>query len=676
MKNDQEKEKNVSEFLKNLHEPETIPALKEDEVLVIEETVPSLGNTIEITEENKKELFPELEDKSLEKEKEPVNAVMEEKKNESPNSDEDSTITESKEQKNKNRKFIIIIIILVLLIAGLLGYIVVTGDLLGNSNEDTEVVDKDAETSIDKESDVTPEVIPTPESTPESTPEVLVGKKLNVYVSDSGNGYISIWSSAPTYNSSDIQTYTITCKTTNCTFTNNGEFYDVGVGDYVFVQDDGKTSVYDYKNDKVVNTLENIKNVYVNSRDDVSVAVLEGTNGKWGAYSPLKNKVTIPVEYSNIEEIVYYFANDTRGPGYDIVFKNNLVIEKNGKYGLVNFETGKTTLQFSYDEISCYYYQNYDGVTGNLTTSDTRYCKVKMNNEYEILIYDAVNGRVTKNANKYTEWYEILDSKYAYANQDGKLLLVDLNDFHTVTTFDDFDSSDIFYFMTNYTDDNGNNNILVQFKEPGDEYVCVEYYYNEVTKKSTKKDNVECGAIAKPVLYLYPEEITEVTVNFSKENLLTTTYPKFVNEWKVTASPNGDLYDSDGKYYYGLYWEEKPTNFVDFSEGFYVDKNDAIAFLEEKLTYIGLNNKERNEFIMYWLPILESNGKSLVYFELTEEREDNNKILITPQPDSLLRMVMHVKKVDKKINIKPQQLVSFERKGFTAVEWGGYNYSK
>lgn len=109
-------------------------------------------------------------------------------------------------------------------------------------------------------------------------------------------------------------------------------------------------------------------------------------------------------------------------------------------------------------------------------------------------------------------------------------------------------------------------------------------------------------------------------------------------------------------------------------EGFYVTKDSAIDFLEDKLSIIGLNDREKNEFIMYWLPILENNGKSLVYFELTSEREKSNKLIIEPKPDSLLRINMHIKKVSRKINIKEQNLVSFDRKGFVAVEWGGTMY--
>lgn len=180
--------------------------------------------------------------------------------------------------------------------------------------------------------------------------------------------------------------------------------------------------------------------------------------------------------------------------------------------------------------------------------------------------------------------------------------------------------------------------------------------------------------IAKPVLYLYPPENTNITVKFEHPEYLTTTYPKYNDGWSVNADANGNLHDENGKYYYALYWEEKNNVIPSFKEGFYVEKDDAIEFLEEKLSIIGLNDRERNEFIMYWLPILESNKKSLVYFELTASKEKNNKLIIEPKPDSLLRITMHVKKVNRKINIKEQKLSTFNRVGFVAVEWGGVRY--
>ena len=68
------------------------------------------------------------------------------------------------------------------------------------------------------------------------------------------------------------------------------------------------------------------------------------------------------------------------------------------------------------------------------------------------------------------------------------------------------------------------------------------------------------------------------------------------------------------------------------------------------------------------------NEKSFVYFELTEERQQGNRITISPTPDSLLRVNMHVWQSDENPNLPEQNLPTFERKGFAAVEWGGTNH--
>lgn len=181
------------------------------------------------------------------------------------------------------------------------------------------------------------------------------------------------------------------------------------------------------------------------------------------------------------------------------------------------------------------------------------------------------------------------------------------------------------------------------------------------------------ATLKKPILYLYPTENMAVSVAFAHPEYLKTTYPKYNGTWKVDVDEKGNI-TYNNRNYYALYWDEETKHKVNFTEGFYVEKDDAISFLEEKLAIIGLNERETNEFIMYWLPVLESNEKSLVYFELTEEREKYNKLIITPEPDSLLRVAIHIKKISKKVDIRKQDLTTFERKGFTAVEWGGIEY--
>ena len=85
---------------------------------------------------------------------------------------------------------------------------------------------------------------------------------------------------------------------------------------------------------------------------------------------------------------------------------------------------------------------------------------------------------------------------------------------------------------------------------------------------------------------------------------------------------------------------------------------------------MGLTEDEINEFIIYWLPLMEHNKYNLIAFQ-GDVYTDFAKLNITPTPDSLLRVFMTYVPLNDAIDIEPQQLETFERTGFTVVEWGG-----
>ena len=180
------------------------------------------------------------------------------------------------------------------------------------------------------------------------------------------------------------------------------------------------------------------------------------------------------------------------------------------------------------------------------------------------------------------------------------------------------------------------------------------------------------GEYAKPVLYLYPEQKTDVTVKLKlKNSKFSCTYPDYNKGWKVTAYPNGTLINqADKKEYSYLYWELSGNMQFDFSKGFLVAGKDTAAFLQKTLSQMGLTPKEYNEFIVYWLPRMQNNPYNLISFQ-TKAYTDNVKLDISPKPDSVLRVAMAYKPLDKPVNVKPQTFPTFERKGFTVVEWGG-----
>jgi hypothetical protein len=184
------------------------------------------------------------------------------------------------------------------------------------------------------------------------------------------------------------------------------------------------------------------------------------------------------------------------------------------------------------------------------------------------------------------------------------------------------------------------------------------------------------AVVDKPVIYLYPETQQNITVQLDYQGELIADYPvydKAIGGWSVVAYPDGRLVDrADDREYSYLFWEGIPENNIDWdlSTGFVVKGEDTREFLQNTLSEIGLTPKEYNEFIVYWYPKMKDNSYNLVHFAGTQYTQ-TAPLTITPEPDSILRVFMVFKPLNKKIEIESQILQPFERKGFTVVEWGG-----
>lgn len=194
--------------------------------------------------------------------------------------------------------------------------------------------------------------------------------------------------------------------------------------------------------------------------------------------------------------------------------------------------------------------------------------------------------------------------------------------------------------------------------------------YNEIALNKVRcKEDV----VYKPIIYVYPKKNMDISIKLGKEKDLLLTYPVYKNSWNFYALTNGDLIDKKtNRKYYGLYWESnKQTKNKIRNTGFIVEKENVIPFLEEKLEILGLNEREANEFIIYWLPKLQEHKYNYIYFESEDEINNTMPLIINPKPDTIIRIVMEFKGLDSKLKIKEQNLKPVERKGYTIVEWGG-----
>ena len=239
-------------------------------------------------------------------------------------------------------------------------------------------------------------------------------------------------------------------------------------------------------------------------------------------------------------------------------------------------------------------------------------------------------------------------------------------------------------FPTDYEIKDDTVNITIKYKRKCG--LCApehDFYLLKVDKKITNlKSNLdyilvsseECDndVVYKPLVYLYPEKEIDVYIKLANADKITTSYPKYINGWNVKAYPDGRLIDTNtNRELYGLYWEGKNYHSKVTDEGFIVKGEDTISFLEEKLSILGLTERESNEFIIYWLPKLENNKYNYIRFESIEEINKYMPLEITPRPDTLIRVYMVYKPLDEYIDVKEPKLNTLVRTGFTVVEWGG-----
>ena len=85
-----------------------------------------------------------------------------------------------------------------------------------------------------------------------------------------------------------------------------------------------------------------------------------------------------------------------------------------------------------------------------------------------------------------------------------------------------------------------------------------------------------------------------------------------------------------------------------------------------------MNRREANEFIMYWLPRMDDNTYNLIHFA-SKQYEEQAELIITPTPQSTIRIMMLTQPLNSKIDFPLQDLSLLKkiRRGFTVVEWGG-----
>ncbi len=183
--------------------------------------------------------------------------------------------------------------------------------------------------------------------------------------------------------------------------------------------------------------------------------------------------------------------------------------------------------------------------------------------------------------------------------------------------------------------------------------------------------------IDKPVIYLYPEKQTEVSLQVHFNGKLDFTYPPYKSGWKVVAQPDGTLTDkNDGREHKYLFWDGEMSftqEQTTYASGFVVHKDSLVAFFQKYLPKMGLESHEYNDFIVFWTPLMQKNEWNFIHFRTGAAYDIIATNTVIPKPDTEIRVFMEFAKVAKPFDIPAQEITTPSRKGFTLVEWGGAN---
>lgn len=183
--------------------------------------------------------------------------------------------------------------------------------------------------------------------------------------------------------------------------------------------------------------------------------------------------------------------------------------------------------------------------------------------------------------------------------------------------------------------------------------------------------------VRKPVIYLYPEETTRVAVRVSPTGSFIAQYPEVQNgTWEVVAHTDGTLFDTRSERRFGyLFWEAQSAAHLalDAKRAHLVKSADVETFLEKTLARFGFNDRERTDFISYWIAPLRKNPVSMVQFLVGDECNAYASMSINPRPDTLIRVYVLFQRALANAQVGSPALPEFKRQRFTAVEWGGVN---
>lgn len=215
---------------------------------------------------------------------------------------------------------------------------------------------------------------------------------------------------------------------------------------------------------------------------------------------------------------------------------------------------------------------------------------------------------------------------------------------------------------------------------PPPDWYCLKITFPFLGGSKNKQELIpgcKYACMGKPVVYLYPTKPTLVSVTVETPGSIIASDPLYPeNGWKdVLAHPDGTLLYKDKKYS-ELFYETSVNKRIAMPEqGIVIPSEELEQTLRSSIARLGLIQKEQDEFLEYWVPVLQNLHSPYILFSILppDVKDSVDRLIISPKPDTRIEFIAYFKPLKQPITIRPLDLPKTppQRIGFTEVEWGG-----
>lgn len=175
--------------------------------------------------------------------------------------------------------------------------------------------------------------------------------------------------------------------------------------------------------------------------------------------------------------------------------------------------------------------------------------------------------------------------------------------------------------------------------------------------------------ILKPNIYIYPETkiSLHVSIIFPRGGSVIESIPLYENGWNIEVEPSGKI----NNIYDYLFYESENPDLCQYRSGWIVKKDDLTSFFTQNMLATGFIQKEIDDFIEYWIPLLNNYSSYAIYPQYDFDIEKMIQLNFSYKPDRMLRLFYVIKGLHHdQVSIAVPNIPRFVRNGFTVAEWG------